>query len=258
MEFSLSESWAAITDWIRTYMGTPAWLLLIAGIAAVYLFIVNRDVRVRILIPLLVLAPIVINPWLYHYIYRDLRYWRFFWLIPQSVLIALAFNDLCRRFAKAWLKCLALLALSGIIVLAGYNLFQWEDWFTPAENPYKIRSRVIEICDMILEDEPQPLCLFDNIVSFETRQYSSAVRQCWTKRGMGSDPEGQQIFDMMQEPERDWARVFEYAEKKGCTHVTVRPKKNEKIKAIRKIAKKYGYTVLGKVEKHTVFRRADS
>ena len=256
MSFSWAEAWKEITHEIGLYTGSSLWLLILSSAAAVYLFIARKETRRRILYPLLVLVPVIVNPVLYHYVYRDMRFWRFFWVAPQSVLVALAFIDLTARFRKGWVKCLCLLALSGIVALCGSNIFLYGEYH-PTENPYKISQRTIDICDRILADDPHPLCIFDTIVHYDARQYNGNIRQAWSKNGNGATGETKKIFKLMQEPVRDWKTIFRFAKENGYTHVTCSPKQGETISKIRKTASKYGYKVLSRVGKHVIFHRVE-
>jgi len=255
-EFTWQGAWNEILEEIHTYTGEPAVILFIALAAAVYLMIMNRDVRTKILVPLLILIPVVINPPLYHYVYRDLRYWRFFWLLPQSCLIAMALNDLCRRFRQPWLKCLCLAVTAAGIVLVGTNVYLREDKYSPTANPYKILQRTIDISDIILADDPHPRVVFDNKVCFETREYSGEIIQPWGRHGMTDSAEARAFYyEMISQTPKDREALFAYAEQNGYTYVSCRKHQEEKAKELKKTAKAHGYELLDTWEKYFIFRK---
>ena len=70
-------------NWLKLYISEKPAFFIITVLALLYLHIFNQSVRKTIVIPILVLVPVVINPILYKYVFRDLRYWRFFGFLPK-------------------------------------------------------------------------------------------------------------------------------------------------------------------------------
>ncbi len=256
-------AWNGIKDWISAYAGTPPTLIWLALASAVYLFIVHKSLRARLLIPLLVLVPVIINPILYHYVYFNLRYWRFFWLLQQGMLIGYAVIDIALRFRRSWVRCLCLVLAAAALVAGGKNVL-WLDegtkHVTDTKNPYKLTATHIAVCDAILADNSHPFCIVDGTIRYEARQYSADIRLMWGNvLSLYSNPGALEVYNHMYAEPRDWEYVFSYAgDHEEITHVVYRAKDGEKIKNIKAIAKKNGFKALEKIGKYTIFKRSGS
>ena len=139
-------------NWIVQYTGGFPVLPLLSIAAGIYLLTANKAFMRKLLAPTVALVVIVFNPILYSLLYANnnlpfvtsygLRYWRFFWLLPQGILIAAAAVHLMRLFSHPLIRCLGLALASAIIVLAGQNLFLDDKQFKPAVSPYKPAGRL--------------------------------------------------------------------------------------------------------------------
>lgn len=254
---SLSQAWLEMKEWMSKYAGDSPLFLILAIIAFVYLLIVNRFVRKSIIIPLLLMIPVLINPILYKYIYVDTRYWRLFWIFPETVLIGWAVADLSTRFRFQLVKSLGLIIIAGLIILFGKYAFSPETKipgnFTIAENLYKVNASVKENCDVILADNPHPKCIIQAGAT-ETRQYSGDIIQLY-----GRDVEGFYIEPSQKALEVDsrWhkdLKDLEYmltvAEEDDYTHICVRTREG-----LNDMAAAHGFSVLSENSNWTIYRR---
>lgn len=247
--------------------GFPALTLLsIAG--AVYLFVVSGEFRRKLLGPAIVLAFIVVNPVLYSLLYGNnnlpfvtsygLRYWRFFWLLPQGILIGATAVHLMRRFSHPLIRCLGLVLASTIIVLAGQNIFLDKGQFKPAVSPYKINRTTELVCEKVLADNPEPLCMFDNVISTQARQYSGSIRQLWGRNGTWnviSDPEAWEAYVRLYARPREWEPIFAFAEQRGVTHISYVIRQKDDQEQMLAIAGQHGYEELDRIDKRIILHR---
>ena len=253
---SIAEAWQEIVHWIEEYTGSNPVIFILALDAAVYLMIVSEDIRKKIIFPLIVLIPIVINPILYKYIYYDLRYWRFFWMLPDAVLIGLAVADICRRVRKAWLKCAVLVVIAASLALIGTNMFlpTEENLFLPAESALKLTPETIEACETILNDNPKPRVIFNDYICIQSRQYSGDIIQMYGRDYdgfiIGMTPEVREIAEVSwyTVKEKDMDRMFQYAFDCGYTHCCLRT-----MDGLDEIAGRYGFTLLKQFGLYSIY-----
>lgn len=267
MILSFQDSVRAIWDWIQQYIGTTPAFLCLSVAALIHLLVTCKAFREKTLAAAVVLVVLVLNPLLYSLVYGNLnlpfvssyglRYWRFFWLLPQGLVIGASALRLIQRAKRPAFRWLGLLAAAGIIVLCGQNIFLKD--FAPAESPYKLSPRVQEICEAILADEAEPLCMFDSPMTAQVREYDGSIRQLWGRNGnwnIVNDPQVLEIYGLLQERPRDWERAFAFAEEKGVTHISYSTRKAEDQEEIMAIAGRHGYTPFATVEKRILFHRA--
>ena len=270
MLLSLRESCQAMWNTAVMYAGRQPWSLLLSVAALLYLLIASPDFRKKLLLPVVILLLLVFNPVLYSLVYGNnnlpfvtrygLRYWRFFWMLPQSILIGLAAMDILRRLPSAPLRCAALAVAAGIILLTGPSMYQDTRQFKPAGTPYKLGVGVPEACEAILQDDPHPLCMFDDYYCAQVREYSGDIRQMWGRDGVWNlipDAEALEMFNALQQKQRDWDRIFTYAREHGVTHISFRILKAYR-KEMLEAAKAYGYGVLQRRGGRYVLHRVET
>ena len=268
---SFGESCRAIWESLLNYVGDYPLMMALSAVACVYLLIASPGFRKRLLWPIVVLALLVFNPVLYSLVYANtslpfvaaygLRYWRFFWMLPQAIVIGLAAADLIRRFSRPLARCAALTLAAGIIVATGQNMYYNEAIFSPARSPYKLSRGPEEVCEVILADDPNPLCLFDKVVTPQARQYSGNIRQVWGRNGSWSvfaDPEGYEIYNVLNSEPRDLERVFAFAVQRGVTHISFLLHKSENRAEVLELAGQYGYKKLHRNGRRLILRRAEA
>ncbi len=251
---SLQQAWQEMIGWMKEYAGEQPFILILAFLSLIYLFCFNKDIRVRIIVPVLFFVPIVINPLLYRIIYYKIRYWRLFWMIPDALLIGMAFIDLCRRIKPQWLKCVVLVLSAATIALAGKNVFLSEGWvIAPTDNPYGVSNVTREVCDAILQDNPHPRCIFIDWIYNQTRMYSGDIEQMYGRDYDGFiypiNPEIKAAADHWMKEPKDWEYLFAYAAEHNYTHVCMHADPEQK-----EIAKAHGFSLIAEFDWRCVFR----
>jgi len=265
---SLRESCQTIWNTAVLYAGKSPWLTLLSLAACLYLLIVSPAFRKKLLLPIIILVVLVINPVLYRFVYGNndlpfvskygLRYWRFFWMLPQAILVGLAAMDIMRRLSSALPRCIALVVAACIVMMTGSNMYANERVFKPAESAYKLSRRVEMVCEIILNDDPQPVCLFDKSMSAQVREYSGNIQQTWGRNGnwnLVQDPEAYAIYNALRDKDRDWDAIFNFAVQRNVTHMSFMLNKSENRQNMLTLAKAHGYDILKRFGRRYILHR---
>ena len=254
---SVSEAWVEMQDWMAKYVGDRPFILILTAFAAVYLLFFSRMVRRTMVVPLLLMAIIVINPFLYARLYKDLRYWRFFWMFPEIILIGIAFADVSRRMKPQWLKSLSLAVIAAIIILIGKYAFAPEtiypNSFEPTANWYKVSAIAKQNCDIILADNPTPKCIFQHNMC-ETRQVSGEIMQLYGRDAngyiMAASPEALEVDSCWHKEPAKQEYIFQYAEANGYTHICC-----DTSLGFDEMAAAHGFSILSEMDGSTIYHR---
>lgn len=78
-------------------------------------------------------------------------YWRIFWIIPMTVIIALAMTTFVMKVPAGPKRLLATIGCLVVIVVSGSLIVNSDNYQKPA-NWYKIPYEAVEICEMIRDD----------------------------------------------------------------------------------------------------------
>lgn len=114
----MDEIIAQMMEWGAKYVGGGAFFGM-ALISCVFLYITSQKDRKRIVYPILTSIVLAMNPISISLLFSDMSYWRFLWMIPDGLLIALFFVKMikvCR--AKRELTA-AFVSFMLIIMIAG-------------------------------------------------------------------------------------------------------------------------------------------
>ncbi len=168
----MSEIVNVIMNWIARYYG-DALFVVVAFVSYIYLFVYSKENRKRIIYPVLLICFVAINPILYKYIFYRIIYWRLFWMLPNSIVIAYAVVKMVRNSNKIE-KIIVIGMLSCLIVFKGSNAFE-HGGFVSMQNLYKISDDVIQVCDIMLNLDDSPRCIMPAPLYSEVRQYSGDI-----------------------------------------------------------------------------------
>lgn len=251
----IEESNKIIGQWIQEYYYDWEYLLVIA-IAFVYLFIVCKGLRYRWLLPIVAILFIVVNPILYQYVFSKIVYWRLFWMLPSSLLIATAIVVFIKRQRLVWKKWLLLLATSGLIVTQGYSVFGYGN-FESVQNWEKISQETIEVCDVMLEIDENPRAIVSQNLFSEIRQYAPKIELMYGRNAYGyiREIEGNalDIHHHMLADERDYAYILSRAI--DCKYNFVVVEKDKEIQGEK--LSNYEYKECGRSENYIVYYNGD-
>ena len=123
----------------------------------------------------------IFNPVLIKYIYSlfhmDDVYYRFFWLLPVSILLAYGCIDLIEKGTSLFQKSLLCIAVICVILLTGSPVKYWKSAIDFPDNLYKVPNEVIEVSEAIhqnaTENEPNIAVAFDLLLTL--RQFDASI-----------------------------------------------------------------------------------
>ena len=120
----------------------------------------------------------IFNPWLMNRVLGKLnwynRYYRFYWIVPVSLLISVAFADIWAKCKKEWMKvCLVIFGCFGLLCFGNPVLTDFSHW-----NIYKVDHNAIECSDIIHQDteEEEPTVLVNLSLAMTIRQYDPSLK----------------------------------------------------------------------------------
>lgn len=162
-----------IKNWFNLYY-TDSIYLTLAVIAFIYLFTHCPELRLNFLLPMVLIMCVVFNPLLYHFVFKDIIYWRLFWMFPTAIIIGLAVVKMISNCNNNVIKACVLLFFCGFIVMKGTNVFQYGD-FSLIQTFEKIPREVQAVCNEILSREEEPRCVMPQTLFCDARQYSGDI-----------------------------------------------------------------------------------
>ena len=236
---------------LQSYLLHPYTIAALA--AVVYLWILHKEMRWKVLLPLVLIMVMICTPLGYKLSFK--RYFRLFWILPRGLLIALAGADLFRRLKNQWLRLAALLLAGGIIVLTGASWFNHES-VKPAYTAYKLDKGIPELCDRMLEETPHPKAVFAGPWGpLMARQYSADIELLWGRNAYGFimpiSKEAKKVFKAWNKDPHDWDALLAYMSKKGYDYLGT----TSGSQALKDAAEKYQYEKILKSGDYKLFAR---
>ena len=240
-------------NWIKIYYG-DCFILLLAMISYSYLFFRYKESRRQIIFPVLLIIFLLFNPILYRYIYRANRYWRFFWMIPNGMAIALAVGKMIENARSRLLKSVVGIAFVGLVVLYGTNVYI-NGGFTKVQNWSKVSSQTQELCDYILAIDDHPRCIMPEGIFSEARQYNGNIEQYYGRDAHGyiyaADKIRTSVYWSLVSVEPDYELVLSEANKAKIDFIVV---ENSKPIAVEYLTK-YDFEYVGSVDIFLIYEK---
>ncbi|MCR5755447.1 MAG: hypothetical protein K6G30_11640 [Acetatifactor sp.] len=165
------------TGLFREYMGTGLTVIWFM-VAWFYLLFMEKRKPIRIMfvyVPGLVLL-VFFNPLFYGILQSFIGeeiYYRLLWLVPFSVVIALAAVHLYKRLAEKKRYLFALM-VTVLIMISGSYIYS-NPFFRKAENIYHVPQSVVDICDSIQVEGREVMAVFPAELVQYVRQYSPVI-----------------------------------------------------------------------------------
>lgn len=169
--------WNEVITLFREYMGTGLifiWYL----VALVYLFLQEKRKPFRILliyVPTILLL-LFFNPLFARIVYSVVGneiYYRILWLLPISMVIALAVVDVYGKLAQK--KRTFFATIMAVLLMCSGSYIYVNPYFSKAENLYHVPQSVIHICDAIEVEGREVMAVFPAELIQYVRQYSPVV-----------------------------------------------------------------------------------
>ncbi|MGX8703424.1 MAG: hypothetical protein ACSW8H_03110 [bacterium] len=167
------DSFSVIGNWISKYIGDGIFFIVVLA-AAVYICIFMRGLIGKFIIPVVVCIVVVANPLTFDLVFKHVIYWRLFWMVPDSLLIAVAGVHLAHRWNSDLLRILIGAGMVAVILLTGRNVYT-EAGYEVALNPEKLSQGVVDVAKTILSLDAKPKCIVQDRYLIELRQYSGNI-----------------------------------------------------------------------------------
>ncbi len=186
-------------------------------------------------------------------------YWRMFWLLPVTIMIAYMFTCGIGTLKGHWKKGLTLALVIAAIVVTGNGIYQ-EGVFQKAPNPHKLNQDVLVVCDAIRADA-QANGIEDKgaIVSAELsvgiRQYDASIRMPYGRnaiRGEKTSRLGRKIYQTLGEGKLDAQAIAFYAYEGNYPYFVYYADED-----MRMSIEASGYTMVADVGNYYVYRLTD-
>ncbi len=245
------ESMNNIKYWFSLYYADGAFLIM-AMIACLYLFVRCKDIRVKLLCPVIMIVFCVVNPILHKFVYSGIIYWRLFWMIPDAIIIALAITIFIRNCNKNWGKMLLLAIMIILIVVNGTNAFLYGG-FVKTENWEKLPQPTLAVCDMILEVDDDPKGIFPRGLYSNVRQYAPQIEMMYGRNAENfigwCGMECMLTYWRMEKDVPDYDFIFRQADIASCDFVVIEEAKA----AAAEIPGQYQYAEIGRTQGYVIY-----
>ncbi len=153
-------------------------------------------------------------------------YWRMFWLLPVTALIAYMYTEMVFHTDRRLKKGVAVIFILGILAATG-NWVYGSGNFTVSPNPYKINQDVLVVCNAIEADAQanaisQKGVIVPNTLATGIRQYDAGISMPYGRnaiRGEKLSKVSQKIYDIMNAENLDAQALAFYAAKGGYNYL---------------------------------------
>ena len=248
------DSFSVIGNWISKYIGDGIFFIVVL-VAAVYICVFMRGVIGKFIIPIVVCIVAVANPLSFDLVFRHVIYWRLFWMVPDSILIAVAGAHLAHRWNSDLLRVLLGAGMVTVILLTGRNVYS-EAGFEVALNPEKLSQGVVKVADAMLALDANPKCFVRDRYLIEIRQYSGDIELYYGRdidgyiiRTNAAKKKVREILEADFTKPEEYEDLVKRAYKNGYDFIVVHM--NKPIPP--EIAGKYGYRIVKGVDGSTIY-----
>ena len=229
-----------ILEYIKDYY-RGSILLLLTICAVVILLLMEKELRRALIYPLILIVLVIVNPLLYHFVFRRIIYWRLFWMVPNGLLIATAVTKLLERKKCRIIGVIVLALVCLLVVCKGNNVYK-SGVLTGKQNDHKIPQNTKAVCEALFKYDPKPNCIMPIELAVEAREYSGEIMNLYGRNYYAeyiTEIEGfdKRIADEMIAEQPDYEYVLFYAKEKGRQFVITR----EKSPIEAQLQERYGY-----------------
>ena len=220
--------------------------------ALLFLFFKEKETYKRILfayLPFFIIA-VLLLPITYRTIATVIDeelYYRFFWMLPMTLVIAYAAVELYHSYRGKYQKLVAL-GLALVVILSGD--FVYDNWrYTKAENEYHVPQEVVDLCDLIHTDGREVMALFPMELMQYVRQYDATICMPYGRNLLVAEWEmWHPLYFKFEIYETDAAEIFAGAKNYECSYIVAEAGKLS-VDAIGET----GYTLIETMHGYDVF-----
>lgn len=166
---------------LEAYWGDALTFFLLYLLAVIGLLLIRKQNGTSIFVSIFFCLLLTIyNPVLARYYVEFLgletTYYRFFWLIPVTLILSYTAVSLTSILKRVWLEIPVLVLVCALILWLGQPLFSPETFSLP-DNIYKVPNDLVTACEIIHNDssEEQPTVAFDTNLNMLARQYDPSL-----------------------------------------------------------------------------------
>lgn len=190
------------------------------------------------------------------YCVGDLVYWRMFWLLPSSVIIAYGAAKICAGCKKQWGQLLAMAALTLVIVFTGQNPYVGEDVpYVKADNLQKLPTDACLVCDVInasLEEGERAVAVVPDSLNGYVRQYDASIELVYGRRSKLRKAR-RRLHRQMNLENPNFRKIIRIARKQGANYL-VYPANEEQSAQIEGL----GFGQIGSVGGYFIYKDGSS
>ncbi|MBO5429890.1 MAG: hypothetical protein J6A10_07990 [Peptococcaceae bacterium] len=178
-------------------------------------------------------------------------YYRFFWMLPMTLVIAYALVQAYHLYQGAHKKLLAA-GLALLLVLSGD--FVYNNWrYSTAENKYHVPQSVADMCDLMHAEGREVMAVFPAEMMQYVRQYDSTVLMPYGRNVLVPDWKiDHPLYDIMEDEVLDSKALGEMAYGNNCMYVVVQEDKETTCDLTGALAE-YGYTLKAEMHGYCVY-----
>lgn len=185
-------------------------------------------------------------------------YWRIFWLVPMTIVIAYTAVQILMQMETKVKRYALLVGMLVIIALTGTNVYN-STIFDRKQNNYKLPQDAIDICEIIEADakangiERKKLITVNDLLS-SIRQYDADILMPYgysiVKGNKPSRENANQIYRILNSENKNWEAFSWYAAMEKCNYFAY-PADD----AVAGALANYGYEKIGSNAAYYVYRR---
>lgn len=228
--------------------------LIVVGACILILLIISKKDRTRLCFPVVLIAILLFIPQLYVYVYEATSYKRFFWLLPDGILVAYVSILLISKIKYPWAKAVTAGIISLLLVITGQSIYSDDvGFYHTTDNLQQVDASTKELVDNIIALDAEPTCIFPSITSVMTRVYNANIIQAYGRNTYGYngpiDPILEKVYNNLNSDSPDTDFVFSVAKSKGIKFVVT-----YSFSIIdEQICAEYGYSLCRNVANYNIY-----
>lgn len=246
--------WQFVQEAYQIYTASSVIQLLLISSLVIILMIDKKSENIHLVFYIIAVLVIIFFPPIAYvlakYFIGDDVYWRVFWLIPSSVIVAFVGTKTLERMGKRSQQRIFFVAILFVIVIGGRNIFNSNN-FTKSKNIYKLSQEVVEICEMVAPNGGDTKMVVPETIVSYIRQYNPNINLLYG-RNLGKDTQKGKKYKILLQinsNEPDIKYIAKYIKKKDCEYIVF----DSSSKGIEKI-EQYGYELYGVTDSYSVFK----
>ncbi|MGN0482396.1 MAG: hypothetical protein ACI4HI_02475 [Lachnospiraceae bacterium] len=255
----MREVWKTVQDMYLAYQGENEVHLILFWGCCILLFLKSSKEENKIghafgkyvfLFVILAGCPLTANIIMKYCVGKEV-YWRMLWLLPVSIILAYVGAKTIEKIDKKWKKGVALIAVIGLVMVGGTNLFQ-ESNFQKSQNHMQLPNTVVSVCNYLEADAKEnDLTEIRAIMSpglmCYTRQYDGKIKQAFGRdaaRGAKN-----RIYKILNTDPINCKKLAKAAKRKKCNYLVYAA--DERLDAE---LKKNQFQYLTSIEEYKIYR----